>query len=382
MANKGQDKTKDTEKPKKKGKGILSRLIWEVILLIIGVGVPRLFALSPKLVDDIYTTRFYPAIRKLVWYLPSLCKVSFTEILFWLVGAAILLIIVIFVFKIFTMNVTFRGTVSFFCTLLLIAGIVLNIFNVTGGLNYHNQTLDKKYGLTVCPRTPTQLYGFCVYLRGQANTLREQVSTDERGIFHVDDIDYYLTKTASEVSSLAEINPWGDDVPAAKRFLLPQVFTTLTISGIFMPFFAETNVNTEQPSLLIPASAAHENSHYLGVAREDEANFTAFLACIQSEDVNIRYSGVMHALNECSYRLYNIDTNLYNELVNGYSEGVTDDILDYVSFWSGKDDTLFGKLSSVANDAYLKYNGTSGEQSYGETVDLMLAWYAMGKIID
>ena len=370
------NKRKDTGK-KKKATKVFKRLVAAIVLIVVGVGVPKLLSLSPTLVENVYTQRLYPAIRQVVGYLPTYTEVSFTEVSAWILAATVIAIIAAFVLKLISGSLTLKGTISFWTSLLLIAGIVLNLFNITGGLNYHNIPLRNKLGLHIKERTNDQLYGYCTYLRGEAIKLRREVSVNDKGIFCVTDVRDTLLRTAHDVECIESINPWQVSVPSAKQLILPQVMTAFGLSGICMPFYAEASVNTAQPSLLIYSSAAHENAHYLGISGEDEANFAAYLACTGSKDVNIRYSGVMLALIESAGRLYELDKGLYTELLNGMSNEVRADLEDYSRYWNGKSDTVAGKLSSGLNDAYLKYNGkSSGERSYGEMVDLLLAYYA------
>ena len=377
---KGAKNTKENAKGKEgkaKKTGLSERLIKAAVLIAIGFGVPRLLAFFPGFIQTHYTERLYPGIRQLLSGLTSLTEISITEIFFFILCALLIALLTAFIFKIFLRRLTWRGTLSFWAAMLVAAGIILNIFNLVGGLNYHNATLDKKLGLTVQPRTNDQLYGYCIYLRGEAKRLRERIDTDENGIFCVEDTDAYLKMTAHEVECVNEINTWLVSVPAAKRLMLPKVMTSLGLSGIFMPFFSESNVNTDQPSLLLFSSAAHENFHWLGIMREDEANFCAFLACTSSDDANIAYSGVMLALMECSARLYAADKNLFTELINGLDDGVKADWQNYFDYWHASGDSLVSRISSAVNDAYLKYNGAeNGEKSYGGMVDLLLAYYS------
>ena len=51
----------------------------------------------------------------------------------------------------------------------------------------------------------------------------------------------------------------------------------LGISGIFIPFTCEANVNATLPDWEIPFTACHELAHQRGFAREDEANYVGYL---------------------------------------------------------------------------------------------------------
>ena len=70
----------------------------------------------------------------------------------------------------------------------------------------------------------------------------------------------------------------------------------LGLSGFYMPFTGEPNFNDAQPDFDLPYVIAHEKAHQRGFAREDEANFIAFLVCVNSTDPYLRYSGYLNAL--------------------------------------------------------------------------------------
>ena len=66
-------------------------------------------------------------------------------------------------------------------------------------------------------------------------------------------------------------------------------------TGFFFPFTAEANVNTDFPPALFASTVAHELSHQRGVAKEQEANFTAVLASLYYGDADYCYSSCLLA---------------------------------------------------------------------------------------
>ena len=48
-------------------------------------------------------------------------------------------------------------------------------------------------------------------------------------------------------------------------------------------------------------------AHQRGIAREDEANFIAFLVCMASDDPYIRYSGYLEVYEYVASSLYSDD---------------------------------------------------------------------------
>jgi len=62
------------------------------------------------------------------------------------------------------------------------------------------------------------------------------------------------------------------------------------------PFTGEANVNISMPHTSIPFTACHEMAHQIGFAREDEANFIAYIACKNHPSPDFQYSGILSAL--------------------------------------------------------------------------------------
>ena len=154
------------------------------------------------------------------------------------------------------------------------------------------------------------------------------------------------------------------------------MLSRLDISGIYIPYTAEANVNTEQPALLLFASASHETAHYFGFAREDEANFIAYYVSGFSNDPAPRYSCEMLALMQCMNRLASVDEKLfYSVRERFFTPAMIRDLADY-SRWTEqyKNDPL-GSANNKINDAYLKHNGqTAGVNSYNDVAELLIAF--------
>ena len=146
------------------------------------------------------------------------------------------------------------------------------------------------------------------------------------------------------------------------------------ITGIFFPFTLEANVNTSIPDFAIPYTMCHELTHLRGFMREDEANFIAYLACVEYDDIEFQYCGTMLALIHASNALYEQDRILYDEVRTTYGEGVLQDFKANNTYWSKYEDTVISTVSNQMNDSYLKANNQKdGVQSYGRMVDLLLA---------
>ena len=101
-----------------------------------------------------------------------------------------------------------------------------------------------------------------------------------------------------------------------------------------------------------------------------------YLACMASNDAELQYSAVILALINCGNQVYAWDKQTYTEIFQTYSEKVKRDLSAYNAYWKAYEGPVEEMMTQV-NDSYLKHNQQqSGVKSYGEMVDLLLAWYA------
>ena len=130
-----------------------------------------------------------------------------------------------------------------------------------------------------------------------------------------------------------------------------------------------------EPDSFLPFTTAHEMAHQRGFAKEDEANYIAYIACINHPDINFQYSGTLAALSYSFNALRKSDTQKYKELILTCSNGVLNDFKYNQDFWKEYSGPI-EKIDDKINDTYLKsQNQQSGTKSYGAMVDLLLAEY-------
>ena len=150
------------------------------------------------------------------------------------------------------------------------------------------------------------------------------------------------------------------------------------VSGIYMPWTAESSVNPDTPWPNIAFTMAHETAHRHGAAAEDEANFIAWLICSASDDACIRYSGAFVAFIHISNALGAVDSLRTFALWEGLYDGGVRADMGRVTVHYEKYEEAFGGVISDAgeaiNDTYLKAMGQpEGVGSYGMVADLLVA---------
>ena len=161
--------------------------------------------------------------------------------------------------------------------------------------------------------------------------------------------------------------------------------------GYYFPFSMEANYNDVMYIMEKPATMCHELAHIRGYIYEDEANFIAFLACVESDDSTFQYAGYLSVLNYVANDLYKTrlaDPDSYaaaREAVHPLQvlqQVQEDNIFVTEEEWvriNGKavvNTETVDSVSDTLTNASLKLNGVSdGMISYNRVVELLLQWY-------
>lgn len=174
--------------------------------------------------------------------------------------------------------------------------------------------------------------------------------------------------------------PRGDFAPP-KPVYASEVLTRLGISGVYFPLTAEPNFNADIPDFQIPFTIAHEMAHQRGVARESEANFVAYVVCINSHDPFVRYSGYRNGLGVLS-ELHRVEPEKAKELAKQLGTGYREDSRRAALFWA-KAAGAAGALSHRMNDLYLRANRVkAGVADYSNSTTLIIAYHLRQKSVD
>jgi hypothetical protein len=258
----------------------------------------------------------------------------------------------------------------------LAAVCVYFLFTLLWGGTYYAEKLETRLGLQTGPQEEEIL--FRTALRHQEDVIRYagSVPRDGSGAADAGGFDVLAPEAARSVRALMERVPdlFGTAVVSPpKRTVSYPVLGVLGISGIYSPFTGEAIVNTISTDPFLPSVMCHELAHRLGFAPEEDANFVAFLACMESEDPLFRYSGALMAYAYCYGALSDSE---YKQLL--WARMPEETLLDYSrnrEAWARYDGPLREKAQAV-NNAYLQSMGQpEGIRSYGRVVDLLIALY-------
>lgn len=352
------------------------------LLLLTPISLLLIFLarVSSHFSEQIYAKHIYKWISQLVSIITGLFPFSVAEILVILLPLVILIIILRFILRmIFDKRDRGEHLIKGILNVLCTASILVFLFTILGGLNYYRYPFTSYSNLEIRESSVEELFDLAQNLMLEANELRAQaLATDDQGVFKLSVSDVALAKLTGEAYQLlAEDYPvLGGTFGAPKPILLSKLMSQTEITGIFIPFTMEANVNVDVPDYSIPFTMMHEQAHQRGFMREDEANFIAYLAGMKSDSVDLNYSSTMQALIFVGNALYEQSPELYFMIREGYSDDVVKDIRANAAYWQQYEDTVISTVSNKINDTYLKVNAQSdGVKSYGRMLDLLLAKY-------
>ncbi len=266
-----------------------------------------------------------------------------------------------------------------------LAGRVLSIVCLVGILfvwcfapGYYAPTLDQKLGLERKKISAEELYRTACILIEQINPISETLLFNESGSSVM---PYSYPELNRKLMSAYKTYTQGSDYPdhfysRIKTVALSEPMCYTHITGVYTFFTGEANVNIAYPDYCTPYTAAHELAHQRGVAREDEANFVAFLVCLSSDDPYIRYSGLLNVYEYVASALYSADKTLYREAFATLSENAVREERAFSAFFERYRENVAATVSEKTNNAYLQSQGTrEGTRSYNMVVDLTVAYY-------
>ncbi len=332
------------------------------------------FVISPAFADWFNRT-VSPVFRFLLAKLTGWLPFSVAELCILLIPLAAAVLIVI-AYRHYCNS--WRNTLVYIGIILSLVCIVLNLFVWTFAAGYHGYTLDHKLGLERRPVSAEELYDTAEILAAELSCLADEITYQPNGAsvmpYSVSEMNDKLIDAYDRV---CEQYDFLDHFSSRlKPVMLSDPMSYTHITGVYTFFTGEANINVNFPDYTIPHTAAHELAHQRGVAREDEANFVAFLVCMASDDPYIRYSGVLNTYEFVMSALYAADYEGYAEIRQSVPEEIHGEQAAYSAFFDKYRDNLAASVTGATNDAYLKGQGSSaGTRSYSMVVDLAVAYY-------
>lgn len=275
-----------------------------------------------------------------------------------------------------------RYMIRTICGLLTIPAVLYALFVASFAAGYRGTTVDKKLGLDRQEVSARELYDTAMVVVDKLNGLANDVTfVQDKGSVRPYDHKETVSLCLDSYAKLAEQYDFLPVLDVPVKQITSSAFMTYThISGMYTYFTGEANLNTNYPYFVNVYTTAHEMAHQRGIARENEANFLAYLVCIGSDDPYMQYSGYLNMYEYLASPLYTASPELYYEVVQSLDFRVRYDLQCYSEFFDKYRDNVAADVSDTVNNTYLVLQGTAeGSRSYGMVVDLAVAYHLHGE---
>lgn len=337
---------------------------------------------SPGLVERYYSRGLFPLVARCFTF-ARLVSFSLAELLLALLLAAVLLWLAWVARRLYKLRGRARAVLlSALRTLLWAAGAGLALFLLVFGLNYQRRPLAETLQFERRDPTPVEIETISRTVVEGVNRNYQESSprveeSNPRGAggskLPLSRAEMYAVLEESYQAEPLLRGASGAGVQP-KPVYLSGLLSRFGVAGVYSPFTGEPNYNALQPDCGLPFAVAHEMAHQRGYAREDEADFIAFLVCTKSSNPYVRYSGYLGALRVLGV-LLRVAPERYRDVVSALGEGPRADLRARAQFWARYEGRL-ASLGQGVNNVYLKINGVrSGVRNYNEASALIVGYY-------
>lgn len=247
------------------------------------------------------------------------------------------------------------------------------IFNVFWGLNYNREGIAHQFALKVEHYNPMELYDLASVLQQRLNFYATRVDSVKRLSLN-NNRNLFREGIAAYKNASREYPFLAYNQQSIKPSIFGNIGSYFGYTGYYNPFTGEAQLKTSVPDFTKPFIICHEMGHQLGYAKENEANFSSFLAGRFSDDVEFRYSVYydMYSYAMSDLSVYNLPC--FIDLKKTEHPQIKKDNRAYRDYLLKSKNAIEPVMSNVY-DRYLRLNNQPhGKETYNEVVDWLLAY--------
>ena len=337
------------------------RIIWPFCLSALVFLSVKIASGNSGFVEHYYSEGIYPLIAKSLSAFSRLFPFSLWDC-FW-TG------IIVLVFTGLVLVVIRKIKIGWFLLRILqTVALLYSLFYIVWGFNYFRPRIETRIGWKI-PKADEVFF---------SSILDSIITETNHNYISLSRSEYPLIDKLVEDSYRRHSSELGINYPNGTRRPKTMLFSSLCskmgLSGYFGPFFNEIQLNGYLLPMDYPFVLAHEKAHQFGITSEAEANFTAFVICVKSDDQRLKYSGylslLLYFLRDASHLAG------YKDFINKVDKNVISDIRYRQKYYQARENQKFSEIQTEANDVYLKANKIKkGVKNYNEVVSLVLDWY-------
>lgn len=353
-------------------------LLFTLLLVVTAAGI-HIYSANAGRVEGQYSTGIYPSFSRILRYIFGWLPFSFGDLVYGLV-------ILWLLWKFFRgIKVVFKkqgnrknfaaGAKRTFHVLL----VIYILFNLFWGINYNRTGISRQLDLKKVEYGHNELKFINGLLAEKVNASKQALINNQTK--YPSNSELFL-KVQHAYTAAEKIYPFLKYRPVSlKPSIWSWVGNYMGFTGYYNPFTGEAQVNTLVPKFLQPFTTCHEVAHQLGYAKENEANFVAYLSAKASSDTLLLYSVYLDLFMYSNRNLFVMDSatsKIYREQLLPEVKADLKEWRDFNKKYRNPVEPVFRWIYGI----YLERNQQpQGVLSYDEVTGFIIAYYnKYGKI--
>lgn len=242
------------------------------------------------------------------------------------------------------------------------------------GVHYYGSSFEQKTGLAARPVSAAELEATArVFLKGVNLSARR--APRQQGLFYAEREEIFAAFPGVYDGAVRQYPCLAGPDRKPKPAAFSRLMSRTGFTGYIFPFTGEITLNVDCPLVFLPVTVAHESAHQRGVGPEQEANFAAVAACLDSGQPLYEYSGWLFGWLHLSNALYQADPEAYWQQWSLLCPAAQADLRANNAYWAQFEGPVREAAESTYTGFLQSYGQTLGMQSYGACVDLLVARY-------
>lgn len=241
-------------------------------------------------------------------------------------------------------------------------------FYIGWGMNYYRDSIYERAGKERKAADKAEFKKFLAAYTDSLNANYMDVRAVDTAKMMKEIIQQYLD--VSKQYGLATPHEWQEP----KVLCFNKLYSSVGVLGYMGPFASESHLNHQLFPLQYPFIYAHELSHLLSVSSEAEANYWAYVTCINAESSEIRYAGYFGLLPNVFRNARNILTETeFKVWRDAIKPQIIEEVIRHQDFWHEQYSTVLGEIQDMLFNSLLKGNNIpDGTMNYDQVLSIIM----------
>ncbi|MGM0636629.1 MAG: DUF3810 domain-containing protein [Bacteroidota bacterium] len=342
-----------------------STKIW-ALLFPLWILLIQVLAFFPSVIETYYSQFIYA-------YLANFFHLIVGEIPFSVGDLFYFLVIIFVIFWLFKQIRKKQNLQFYLIQIIAFASKVYLFFHLIWGLNYYREPIHKTLEIEN-EYNHQELINYTDKIIHQANLIHYKITQNDSL-----PVDYNRSykQVKKEVflgfqNLDTDLNLIDYNYQNIKYSLLSLPLSYAGFGGYLNPFTLEAQYNGRIPAYRWNFTISHEVAHQLGYAKENEANFIAFMMNVHQPNLKQQYSALIFAVRQCMNEIYRRDPVLFELYKEKINKGILKNY-EQMEIFREKHQSIFEPIMKSIYTKFLNINNQpEGLKSYSYVVSLMI----------